>query len=72
MSICIIVLVPCQDILIIMVFLLFKSSSTTTTKKRKEEEDDGPAVVYKAGKDQRIKDEKSLKVLDKFCIVTHM
>ena len=45
-------------------FVFLKPVASAPGKKRKEEEDDGPAVVHKVGKEQRIKDEKSLKV---FC-----
>lgn len=43
-------------------FLGFCQPVATTSKRKKEEEDDGPSVIHKIGKDQRIKDEKSLKV----------
>ncbi|XP_065070567.1 cytoskeleton-associated protein 5-like isoform X2 [Rhopilema esculentum] len=40
-----------------------KPASASTSKKKNQEEDDGPAILHKIGKDQRMKDEKSLKTL---------
>jgi len=40
-----------------------KPTSAAPSKRKKDEEEDGPAVIHKIGKEQRIKDEKSLKTL---------
>ena len=47
------------------------SAPATGRKKKGEEEDDGPAVLHTVGKNQRIKDEKALKVCtdcDVYCV----